>query len=97
MTIATQSRPQPAEPVDPPEESPVRSRLRRVTGVTLTVLAAALVFFALLAPNMPALFTARAFLRLPVEAIVLVAVFLVVPARWRSGGRGCRSARCWAC
>jgi len=79
LSIITQSRPQEEEPIR------VRSRKRRVAGIVLTVLAAALVLFALLAPNMPAQFTADAFLRLPAEAIVLIALFLAIPvrpARW---------------
>jgi hypothetical protein len=61
----------------------VRSRGRRLAGWTLTILAALLVLFALLAPNQPALFTAEAFLRVPAEAIVVLAVLLVLPARPR--------------
>jgi phosphoglycerol transferase MdoB-like AlkP superfamily enzyme len=85
LSIITKSRPQPAdEPAaDSPAEPRIRSRKRRVAGLVLTVLAAALVLFALLAPNQPVLFTAAAFLRLPVEAIVLTGLFLVLPARPR--------------
>jgi len=84
LSIIAQSRRQPAEePETTPEPARVRSRKRRVASLVLTVLAAALVFFALLAPNQPALFTADAFLRLPVEAIALVALFLVLPHRPR--------------
>jgi hypothetical protein len=81
--IAQSRRPSDEEPATDP--APTRSRKRRVAGVLLTVLAAALILFALLAPNQPALFTADAFLRVPVEAIALVAVFLILPprpARW---------------
>jgi phosphoglycerol transferase MdoB-like AlkP superfamily enzyme len=83
LSIITESRPQPAEePTQDPKPAPrVRGKTRRITGLLLTILSGALVFFALLAPNMPVLFTTDAFLRLPVEAIVLLALFLVLPAR----------------
>jgi len=84
LSIIEQSRRQPdEEPATTPEPTKVRSRKRRVAGVVLTVLSAVLVFFALLAPNQPALFTLDAFLRVPVEAIVLVVLFLVLPQRPR--------------
>ena len=84
MTITAQSPPQPAdEPATTPDPPRVRGNKRRIAGLVLTVLAAALVLFALLAPNQPALFTAGAFLRVPAEAIVLIGLFLVLPARPR--------------
>jgi hypothetical protein len=56
---------------------------RRLAGRLLTALAALLVLGTLLAPNQPALFTLDAFLRVPVEAVVLLAVLIVLPARPR--------------
>jgi hypothetical protein len=82
LSIITQSRPSSEQDQTPPEPR-VRSKKRRVAGGILTVLAAALVLFALVAPNQPALFTTDAFLRVPVEAILLVALFLVLPDRPR--------------
>jgi len=41
-----------------------------------------LLWFALVGPNRPNLLTVSAFLRLPVEGLVLVAVLTVLPARW---------------
>jgi hypothetical protein len=56
---------------------------RRVAGWVLTVLACALVAFGLLAPNQLSHLTPGAFVRVPVEALVGAAVFLVLPARAR--------------
>ena len=82
MSITTQSRPANEQDQTPPDQR-VRSTKRRVAGGILTFLAAVLVLFALLAPNQPTLFTADAFLRVPVEAVLLVALFLVLPERPR--------------
>jgi hypothetical protein len=82
LSITTRFRPSPEQDETPPEPR-VRSTKRRVAGWILTVLAATLVLFALVAPNQPALFTTDAFLRVPVEAILLVALFLVLPERPR--------------
>ena len=54
---------------------------RRGLAVCATVLAVALVWFALVAPTRPDRLTPGAFLRLPVEAVALAAVALVVSAR----------------
>ncbi|HEY2206154.1 MAG TPA: sulfatase [Pseudonocardia sp.] len=51
--------------------------------MVLTVLAALLVFVALLAPNEFDRFTVGAFLRIPVELLVAAALFLVLPATAR--------------
>jgi hypothetical protein len=56
---------------------------RRVAGRVITALAALLVLIALVAPDTLADLTPAAFLRLPVEALVGVAVLLVLPARAR--------------
>ena len=79
MSIIAESRPQPAQEQAPP----VRTKKRRLAGLILTVLAAALVIFALLAPNQGAFFRPTAFLRLPAEAIVLLGLFIVLPPRPR--------------
>jgi phosphatidylglycerophosphate synthase len=49
----------------------------------VTALAGLLVFAALVAPNDSSLLTPTAFLRIPVEALVVVALLLVLPARPR--------------
>lgn len=50
--------------------------------VVVNGLALLLVWFALLGPNEPDRFTASAFLRIPVEAVVVAGLALVVSARW---------------
>ncbi|MEV6632950.1 sulfatase [Actinoplanes sp. NPDC051470] len=64
------------------------NRLRSILAVSLTVLAALLVFVALVVPDgigrlRPGTWVPGAFLRLPIEAIVAAAVVLVAPARFR--------------
>ncbi|MGH3348439.1 MAG: sulfatase-like hydrolase/transferase [Nocardioides sp.] len=62
-------------------------RLRGALSVLLTLLAAALVVAALTAPTTLEALRPSAFLRLPVEAIVIVAVVLLLPERpawWRT-------------
>ncbi len=58
-------------------------RTRRALRLTITVLSAALVWGVLLAPDRASQFTLAAFVRIPVEGLVLVAVALVLPARPR--------------
>ena len=58
-------------------------RTRRVVRITITVLAAVLVWTDLLAPDRAWQFTPAAFVRIPVEALVLVAIALVLPPRPR--------------
>ena len=53
---------------------------RRPPGVAVTVLAVALVWAALVAPNQPADLTLGAFARLPLELLVVVAVAALLPA-----------------
>jgi phosphatidylglycerophosphate synthase len=58
-------------------------RTRRALRLTITVLSAALVWGVLLAPDRASQFTLAAFVRIPVEGLVLVAVALVLPPRPR--------------
>jgi hypothetical protein len=60
-----------------------RGGARRVAAGALTALAGLLVFVALVAPNELGGLTPGAFLRIPVEALVAVALLLVLPARVR--------------
>ena len=61
---------------------PGRATPRRVVGgAAATVLAIALVWFALVAPIRPDRITPLTVLRLPVEAVVVAALVLLVPAR----------------
>lgn len=75
----------------PPEirtstEAPGTSARRRVAARVLTVLAAAFVLAALLAPSDLGQLTPLAFLRIPVEGLVGVAIVLVLPSRARRVG-----------
>jgi phosphatidylglycerophosphate synthase len=57
------------------------SARRRVAGWVLTGSAAVLLWFALVTPNSAADVQPRAFLRVPIEALVLVAAVFALPAR----------------
>jgi hypothetical protein len=61
----------------------VRRRWRRVAAPVLTVLAALFVLFALVAPEEISSFSLAAFVRIPVEGLVGLAVLLVLPMRAR--------------
>ena len=88
---ADQGEPAAPEEGTPPAATPPgwfgwRHRWPRTAhGVTvgITVLAGALVLFALLVPNRVERLEAGAFLRLPAEGILLAALLLVLKARWR--------------
>jgi hypothetical protein len=58
-------------------------RWRRVTRPTITVLAFVIVWFALVAPNRLERLTPGQFVQLPVEALVVIAIGLVLPPRPR--------------
>ncbi|MET7295828.1 sulfatase [Streptomyces griseoloalbus] len=85
----------PAAAVDAPVGAPVSTppgwfgwrhrRPRTARGVTIgtTVLAGALVLFALLVPNQVERVNAVAFLRLPAEGILLATLLLALPPRFR--------------
>src|SRR6266542_1642159 len=60
-----------------------RRRRRRVVAWVTTALACLLVLFALIAPNRLSDLTPGAFLRIPVEGLVGVALVLVLPERAR--------------
>ena len=57
-----------------------RGQLRAGIAVAVTVLALLLVWATLVAPNQPADFNVTAFLRLPLELLVVVAVAVLLPA-----------------
>ncbi|HEX3814530.1 MAG TPA: sulfatase [Mycobacteriales bacterium] len=71
-----------AEP-QAPKLADRRGRVRTVASWGLTVVAFLVVWFALVAPNQLNRMTPGAFLRIPVEGLVLVAICLVVPRRGR--------------
>jgi hypothetical protein len=60
-----------------------RGRRGRVVGRLVTTLSAVLVLFCLLTPNQLSRLTPGAFLRIPAEALVLVALALALPRRVR--------------
>jgi phosphatidylglycerophosphate synthase len=60
-----------------------RRRFRTGMGAVLTILALLIVWVALLAPIQPQHFHTDAFVRLPVEALALVALALALPSRGR--------------
>jgi phosphatidylglycerophosphate synthase len=62
------------------EPRPERGPLHTGIAVALTVLAALLVWAALVAPNEPSDFTLSAFVRLPLELLVVVALAVLLPA-----------------
>ena len=75
----------PPEPVaaDGVEASAHRSRRRAVAAWVLTLAAVALVWLALVAPNELVEVTPGAFVRIPLEGLVLVALVLALPRRVR--------------
>ncbi|WP_310364929.1 sulfatase-like hydrolase/transferase [Catenuloplanes atrovinosus] len=66
------------------DDQVVRRRLRTVGGWALTLAAAALVLGALLSPNQVSSLGPAAFLRLPLEALIAVAVLRLLPRRPRT-------------
>jgi hypothetical membrane protein len=71
---------------DDPSHDPVsaRGRVRAVFAGAVTVLAILLVWFALVGPNEISRFSLAAFLRIPIEGLVLVAVLVMLPAKART-------------
>ncbi|MCW0212198.1 MAG: sulfatase [Pseudonocardia sp.] len=80
MSLSTAPR-RPAEG-DRPDPAP-RGRVRRTVSWVITALAAALVFAALVAPQLLSQLTPGALVRIPVEGLLGVALLLVLPARPR--------------
>jgi phosphoglycerol transferase MdoB-like AlkP superfamily enzyme len=58
---------------------PKRGPLRTAIGVALTILAAVLVWAALVAPDQPQALTPAAFMRVPLEGLVVIALAVVLP------------------
>jgi phosphatidylglycerophosphate synthase len=78
LTAATPAAPgAPSTPAGPEDG---RHRSRKNIAVVLTVLAAALVWTVLVAPDQPRYLTLSGFLRIPLEGLVLIAVALFLPA-----------------
>lgn len=72
-----------AEPAVAADAPSGRRRLRGVVSRTATVLAFLLLWAALVSPNQPSYVTLGTFLRIPLEGLVIVAVGLLLPPRWR--------------
>ena len=70
-------------PSPDPESKHLPKRVRTVIAAVLTILAAALVWVVLVAPDQPQYLTLSGFLRLPLEGLVLIALAVVLPARGR--------------
>jgi phosphatidylglycerophosphate synthase len=68
------------DPADITPSAPGRRRARKSIAVVLTVLAALLVWVVLVAPDQPKYLTLSAFLRIPLEGLVVIAVALFLPA-----------------
>jgi hypothetical protein len=86
LSIISRVRPEKAPAAQPDEHR--RGPLRRALSVLLTVLAAVLVYLALIVPDSIAhhkagLFVPGAFLRLPLEGLLGGAILIAVPARFR--------------
>ena len=66
-----------------PESAVHRTRFRAAVSIAVTVLAGLLVWFALVAPNGSGRLTPIAFVRIPIEGLLVVAVLLLLPQRPR--------------
>jgi hypothetical protein len=76
------------QPSAPEENVSAGRRTRRILGWSLTALAAVVVYLALVLPESvvkpkPGSFVPAAYLRIPLELIVMGAVLLALPVRWR--------------
>jgi hypothetical protein len=66
-----------------PESAVHRARFRAAVSIAVTVLAGLLVWLALVAPNGSGRLTPIAFVRIPIEGLLVVAVLLLLPQRPR--------------
>lgn len=69
----------PADDTDTAEPEAKRGRVRRVAAVVTTVLACLLVLFALVGPEALSQLSPWAFLRIPIEALIGLAILVVLP------------------
>jgi CDP-alcohol phosphatidyltransferase len=81
--MATAADPAPSAPPEDPKPGRVPRRVRTVIAAVLTILAVAIVWAVLVAPDQPQYLTLNAFLRLPLEGLVLIALAVALPARGR--------------
>ena len=75
--------PAPSAPPEEPKPGRVPRRARTVIAAVLTILAVLSVWAVLVAPDQPQYLTLNAFLRLPLEGLVLIALAVALPARGR--------------
>ncbi|HEU4348076.1 MAG TPA: sulfatase [Actinoplanes sp.] len=88
MSLSTKLRRTPAADRATPEAPARRGRWRRVLAALFTALAGVLVFFTLSTPNNISRLPEGsnpylALIRIPIEALLGIAVLLALPARWR--------------
>ena len=81
--IAITADPAPSAPPGEPKPGRVPRRVATVIAAVLTILAALIVWVVLVAPDQPQYLTLNAFLRLPLEGLVLIALAVALPARGR--------------
>ena len=82
-TMATGADPVPSVPPEEPKRGRVPRRVATVIAAVLTILAIVIVWVVLVAPDQPQYLTLNAFLRLPLEGLVLIALAVALPARGR--------------
>ena len=88
MSTSTTSRRPPAGDRTTPDAGRARRRWRRILAGLLTFVAGVLVFFTLSTPNNISRLPAgsniiEALIRIPIEALLGIAILLALPARWR--------------
>ena len=81
--MATGADPAPSAPPEEPKPGRVPRRVRTAIAAVLTILAVVIVWAVLVAPDQPQYLTLNAFLRLPLEGLVLIALAVALPARGR--------------
>jgi phosphatidylglycerophosphate synthase len=83
------SDPPPSDPVSEPGDGPPaghgpwRGRIRAIVAAALTILSFLLVWAVLVSPDQPEFFKAGAFLRVPLEGLVVVGIAIFLPVNGR--------------
>ncbi|HET7052058.1 MAG TPA: CDP-alcohol phosphatidyltransferase family protein [Solirubrobacteraceae bacterium] len=81
--VVAKPGPGPGPTPEEPKPGRIPGPVRTVLAVVLTILAALLVWVVLVAPDQPQYLSLSAFLRLPLEGLVLIALALVLPPKGR--------------
>ncbi|MGI5237735.1 sulfatase-like hydrolase/transferase [Dactylosporangium sp. CA-139066] len=84
MAIDTALETTEPEPAAPEKKSRARARAGSVLRWIGTVLGAAVVYFTLVSPDRLTEFSLGAFIRIPIEGLLLVALFLAARGHWRT-------------